>query len=48
VERAPLELKVSCEVWGSIQLEILSIMKRIKGEFDPDGVLSPGRFAGGL
>ncbi len=48
VARAPIELKVSCEVWGSIQPEILSIMKRIKGEFDPDDVLSPGRFVGGL
>jgi glycolate oxidase FAD binding subunit len=48
VERAPIELKVSCEVWGSIQAEILSIMKRIKREFDPDDVLSPGRFVGGL
>jgi glycolate oxidase FAD binding subunit len=48
LERAPIELKVSCEVWGSIQAEILSIMKRIKGEFDPDDVLSPGRFVGGL
>ena len=48
LERAPIELKVSCEVWGSIHPEILSIMKRIKGEFDPDAVLSPGRFVGGL
>ena len=48
LERAPVELKRSCEVWGSIQPEILSIMKRIKGEFDPDDCLSPGRFVGGL
>jgi glycolate oxidase FAD binding subunit len=48
VERAPIELKSICEVWGSIHPEILSIMKRIKVEFDPDDVLSPGRFVGGL
>ena len=48
VERAPFDVKRSCEVWGSIQPEILSIMKRIKDEFDPDDVLSPGRFVGGL
>lgn len=48
VQRAPVELKRSYEVWGSISREILSIMKRIKGEFDPADVLSPGRFVGGL
>jgi glycolate oxidase FAD binding subunit len=48
LERAPAELKRSCEVWGSINPEILSIMKRIKGEFDPEECLSPGRFVGGL
>jgi glycolate dehydrogenase FAD-binding subunit len=48
VERAPIELKRSCDVWGSIQAEIVSIMKRIKSEFDPEDVLSPGRFVGGL
>ena len=48
VERAPIELKRICEVWGSINPEILRIMKRIKVEFDPDDVLSPGRFVGGL
>ena len=48
VERAPIELKAECETWGSINLEILGIMKRIKSEFDPGDVLSPGRFVGGL
>ena len=48
VERAPLELKASCEVWGAIDPETLEIMSRIKREFDPDGVLAPGRFVGGL
>jgi glycolate oxidase FAD binding subunit len=48
VERAPLELKRSCEVWGHIAPELLGIMKRVKDEFDPAGGLSPGRFVGGL
>jgi glycolate oxidase FAD binding subunit len=48
VERGPIDLKARCDVWGSIQLEILNIMSRIKSEFDPAGLLNPGRFVGGL
>lgn len=48
VERASAELKSLCDVWGYIQPEILNIMTRIKSEFDPAGVLNPGRFVGGL
>jgi len=48
VERAPAELKARCDVWGAIQPDILAIMERIKTEFDPAGVLNPGRFVGGL
>jgi glycolate oxidase FAD binding subunit len=48
IERAPAELKLECEAWGSIAAEILMIMKRIKTEFDPHDILSPGRFVGGL
>jgi len=48
LERAPVWLKNQCEAWGSIHQEILKIMNRIKGEFDPHGLLSPGRFVGGL
>lgn len=48
VERAPIELKRSCEVWGYIHPEILKIMKRLKDEFDPAHCLSPGRFVGSL
>jgi FAD/FMN-containing dehydrogenase len=35
-------------VWGVITPEILAIMTRIKTEFDPMGLLNPGRFVGGL
>ena len=48
VERGPIELKARCDVWGLIQPEILDIMTRIKTEFDPMGLLNPGRFVGGL
>jgi glycolate oxidase FAD binding subunit len=48
VERGPTRLKSECEAWGSIDPDLLTIMKRIKGEFDPGDVLSPGRFVGGL
>jgi glycolate oxidase FAD binding subunit len=48
VERGPIEIKVQCDVWGSIQPEILAIMTRLKTEFDPAGLLNPGRFVGGL
>ena len=48
LERAPAELKIECDAWGTINSEILTIMKRIKSEFDPENCLSPGRFVGGL
>jgi glycolate oxidase FAD binding subunit len=48
VERAPIELKSQCDVWGEINPETLTIMTRIKREFDPTDVLNPGRFLGGL
>ncbi len=48
IERGPIELKSQCDVWGTIRPEILAIMTRIKAEFDPAGLLNPGRFVGGL
>jgi glycolate oxidase FAD binding subunit len=48
VERGPAELKDQCDVWGTIDPEIMAIMVRIKSEFDPAGLLNPGRFVGGL
>lgn len=48
VERAPLAWKASLDVWGPVAPELLAIMTRIKGEFDPLGILNPGRFVGGL
>ena len=48
VERAPLYLKSAADVWGPIPESALAVMGRLKAEFDPRGVLNPGRFVGGL
>ncbi|PYO57348.1 MAG: FAD-linked oxidase [Candidatus Rokuibacteriota bacterium] len=48
VERAPAALKAELDVWGPIHPDVLAIMSRVKREFDPDGILNPGRFVGGL
>ena len=48
VERAPLYLKSAADVWGPIPESVLAVMRRLKAEFDPRGVLNPGRFVGGL
>jgi glycolate oxidase FAD binding subunit len=48
VERAPVELKRAADVWGPIPAPALTVMKRLKAEFDPRGILNPGRFVGGL
>ena len=48
VERAPLDLKRAAEVWGPIPEPALTVMKRLKAEFDPLGILNRGRFVGGL
>ena len=47
VEAAPVELKRRFDVWGDAG-QGASIMRRLKAEFDPNAVLNPGRFAGGL
>jgi glycolate oxidase FAD binding subunit len=44
VERAPREIKERLDVWGPVEPEALAIMKRLKAEFDPLGLLNPGRF----
>jgi glycolate oxidase FAD binding subunit len=45
--RRPLEIKSKIEVWGSSG-DALPLMKSIKAQFDPTGVLNPGRFIGGI
>lgn len=48
VERCPTDWKATIDVWGPVPAERLAVMARIKAEFDPSGVLNPGRFVGGL
>jgi FAD/FMN-containing dehydrogenase len=43
----PGEWKSSLRVWGS-EREDLALMQKIKSVFDPHGILSPGRFVGGI
>jgi len=35
-------------VWGPVPEPALAVMKRLKAEFDPRGILNRGRFVGGL
>jgi glycolate dehydrogenase FAD-binding subunit len=48
VERAPSSLKAHFDVWGAINPDSLAIMSRLKAQFDPEEILNPGRFVGGL
>jgi glycolate oxidase FAD binding subunit len=48
VEEAPAAVKAHVDVWGPVERDALAIMGRLKHEFDPEGVLNPGRFVGGL
>jgi len=47
VEHCPWEYKRQMEVWGSPG-DGFDVMRRIKAVWDPKGILSPGRFLGGL
>jgi glycolate oxidase FAD binding subunit len=47
IDAAPVAVKRQMDVFGPARPD-LSIMKRLKDQFDPDGVLAPGRFAGRL
>ena len=46
IERASPAVKAGIDVWGDPPA--LGVMRRIKREFDPDGLLNPGRFVGGI
>jgi glycolate oxidase FAD binding subunit len=46
VLRAGPEVRAAVDAWGSVRG--LPIMQRIKHEFDPDRLLAPGRFVGGI
>lgn len=44
---APLAVKQKLDVWGAAS-DSLPLMRRVKDRFDPQHVLNPGRFVGGI
>lgn len=47
IQRAPRALRERVEVWGPMQSDF-GVMQKLKKEFDPNGILNPGRFVGNL
>ncbi len=47
IERCPHPVKPCLDVWGPPPSGI-AVMRRLKAQFDPAGILNPGRFVGGL
>jgi glycolate oxidase FAD binding subunit len=47
IQEAPPSLKSQIDVWGEVGTSI-NVMKRIKSLLDPNSILNPGRFAGGI
>jgi glycolate oxidase FAD binding subunit len=47
VESCPRELKEKISVWGQPRHDQI-LMRRLKEKMDPEGVLNPGRFVGGI
>jgi len=43
----PTEVKRDVNVWGPLR-DDFPLMKKLKAQFDPDRILNPGRFVGGL
>jgi glycolate oxidase FAD binding subunit len=48
VERAPGALREVIDPWGPVAPDAFALMRAVKRQFDPDGILNPGRFVGGL
>lgn len=47
IQSAPIPLKQAIDVWG-YEENALDLMRRIKQQFDPDTLLNPCRFVGGI
>ncbi len=47
VEACPPAWKVGIDVWGPVGPS-LALMRRLKAAYDPENILNPGRFVGGL
>jgi glycolate oxidase FAD binding subunit len=48
IQHAPPEVRAAVDPWGPIEPGPFALMRALKEAFDPKGVLSPGRFVGGL
>jgi glycolate oxidase FAD binding subunit len=47
VEHAPTAVAPALDVWGEVG-PALDVMRRLKAEMDPAGILNPGRYVGGI
>lgn len=47
IQETPLPLKSQIDIWGEVGASI-NVMKKLKALFDPNSILNPGRFAGGI
>ena len=47
VLRAPADVKPTLDVWGATG-DALPLMRRLKQQFDPNRILNPGRYIGGI
>ncbi|MGH7890402.1 MAG: FAD-linked oxidase C-terminal domain-containing protein, partial [Thermodesulfobacteriota bacterium] len=47
IQDAPSYVKSQVDVWGEIGAP-LKVMARLKSLFDPNNILNPGRFVGGI
>ena len=45
---APPVLASKVDVWGTLPAQTFEVMRRLKVRFDPNYVLNPGRFVGGI
>ena len=43
---APAPVRAAVDLWGPVPA--LNLMRAVKGQFDPDNRMAPGRFAGGI
>ena len=47
IQSAPVDVKDKLNIWGEIGSSFV-VMKRLKNQLDPTGIMSPGRFVEGL
>ena len=47
VQRCPTEIKRDIDVWGG-QPPGIDTMRRLKKQYDPNNIMNPGRFVGGI